>query len=152
MGRVIRGNATAVTEPTATDDPAFPRDVLTKIAGEAKITAPDRLAILADRLDYLAAYYRDVLSSMPNEFEIFAPFDATLTDRVNWLDVEVLNTLERLIAALSPENRAWFSLWPNDVTDELKPDYDAALAHLESLRLMAQNVVINLVVPGHVSP
>ncbi|KUR79065.1 hypothetical protein [Novosphingobium sp. FSW06-99] len=135
-----------MTEPVEPIEPAFPRRVLKAIIDEAKITDPDRQAILAERLDYLAAYYRDVLSSMPNEFDRFAPFDATLTERVDWLDIEVLNPLKRLIDALSPENRAWFSLWPNDVIDELKPDYDAARAQLENLRQMAQNVVINLVV------
>jgi hypothetical protein len=134
-----------VTEPTAIDEAPFPRSVIESIAKEAKITDPVQRAALTERLDYLATHYRDVLSTMPNDFDQYASFDATLTERVDWLDTEVLNPLKRVIEAVSPENQPWFSLWPNDVIDEIKPDFDAVRAQLENLQLMAQNVVINLV-------
>lgn len=135
-----------MTEPTAIDEAPFPRSVIDSITKEAKITDPVQRAALTERLDYLATHYREVLSTMPNDFDHYAPFDATLTERVDWLDTEVLNPLKRVIEAVSPENQPWFSLWPNDVIDELKPDFDAVRAQLEALRLMAQNVVLNLVV------
>lgn len=140
-----------MTEPTAIDEAPFPRSVIDSITKEAKITDPVQRAALTERLDYLATHYREVLSTMPNDFDHYAPFDATLSERVDWLDTEVLNPLKRVIEAISPENQPWFSLWPNDVIDELKPDFDAVRAQLEALRQMAQNVVINLVYHRHYS-
>lgn len=137
---------TNVTDTKPTDEPPFPRSVAEAIAKEAKITDPADKAALIARLDDLATYFRDVASNMPSDFDRFSPFDATLTHRVNWLDTEVLNPLKRLIEAVKPENRAWFSMWPHDVVDELKPDFDTIREQLEALRLLAQNTVINLVV------
>lgn len=128
------------------DEPPSIQSVVDGYAKETKFADTERLAALTSRLEALAAHYRDVLSSMPNEFDRFAPFDATLSERVDWLDTEVLNPLKRLIAAVGPENQPWFSLWPHEVVDELKPNFDVARGQLEHLQLMAQNVVINLVV------
>ncbi|MDE1917956.1 MAG: hypothetical protein KGJ57_18935 [Sphingomonadales bacterium] len=75
-------------------DAPIPPEIIAAMAKEAKILEPDRQAAFAQGLNKLAAYYRDVLTNMPSEFDKFSPFDATLTERVDWLDTEVLNPLK----------------------------------------------------------
>ena len=107
--------------------------VITKIAKPAKVTGRDAIDKLAVVLREFGTEVRATLASMPSTFIPPSPFDATLSERIGWLDTEVLNPLERLIGALGQDNRAWFSMWPYDVVSELKPDFDHLPPALDAL-------------------
>ena len=51
------------------------------------------------------------IATSPNSFKRYAPFDATLTQRVKWLDANVLKPIERLENALRSENDPHFRHW-----------------------------------------
>lgn len=46
----------------------------------------------------------------PNGYKL-APFDASLTQRIEWLKINVINPIERLKAALAETNRPYFHHW-----------------------------------------
>ena len=54
---------------------------------------------------------RHGIQTTPNSFSKIAPFDATLTQRVQWLQTNVLNPIGRLKAAIAEENHPHFNHW-----------------------------------------
>lgn len=129
-----------------TDLELFSAMVMADIAKSANLTSQDDINKLAVALREFGLEIRNVLASMPSGFTQHSPFEATLSERIKWLDEKVLEPLIELLDALEPENRPYFSMWPHDVVDELKPDLDELAEGLKALQLMAQNTVINLVV------
>ena len=124
----------------------FSGKVMADIAKSANLTSRDDIDKLAVALREFGLEFRGVLASMPSDFTRHSPFDATLSERVDWLDTQVLNPLHKLLNALEPENRPYFSMWPHDVVEGLKPNLDELAEGLKVLQLMAQNTVISLVV------
>lgn len=115
---------------------------LAKIAGVANDL--DAIARLKEELVPIGREYRRVISITPSELER-SPSSASLSQRLEWLDTQVLNPLLKLIPALHPDNRFMLSLWPQEVKQELIPDLDEVTKHLEDLQLFAQNVALMLV-------
>lgn len=124
----------------------FSGKVMADIAKSANLTSQEDIDGLAVALREFGLEIRGVLASMPSDFKPHSPFDATLSERVDWLDTQVLNPLNRLLNALEPENRPYFSMWPHDVDEGLKRNLDELAEGLKVLQLMAQNTVINLVI------
>lgn len=135
-----------MTEKAQHNEGIFDDELVVKLAKLAKVTKPDAISGFSSALRAFGAEARATLSSMPSEFSKHSPFDATHAERIKWFDDELLDPLGRLIEALGPHNRAWFSMWPHDVVDDLKPDFDQLREELEGLQLMAQNAVLNLVI------
>lgn len=70
---------------------------------------------------------------MPIGFPI-APFDASLTKRVEWLTTHVVNPAEKLLAALDDAKRPYFSEWPDEYRFPDRPDLDATREPLDAIR------------------
>lgn len=99
---------------------------------------------LQTELRTIAAEHRRVVSMTPCDLP-GAPSDHTHSQRLEWLDSQFLNPIDRILEALDPECRHLLSLWPEEAVDELMPDFDEAKRQLEHLRTLGQNVAINLV-------
>ena len=80
---------------------------------------------------------------MPIAYPI-APFGASLTRRIEWLDTQVIKPTERLLKALEPDNRPYFSDWPEEFPIRNLADLDAAAAQLEPLLAHATRLHSNL--------
>lgn len=118
------------------DDPAMSE--IAKIAGIAR---QDTLADLQTRLRNVGQEYRRIISITPCDLP-GAPSDDTLSQRLAWVDAQLLNPIERVLEALDPENRHLLSLWPEEPDANLIPDYDEIAERLKSLRILGQNLAI----------
>lgn len=83
----------------------------------------------------------------PSAFAV-SPFDMTATQRITWLQRNVLHPVERLESALADENTPHFVHWEDQLRDRLGPlipnDIDATLAGLTALRDQAQVLITKL--------
>jgi len=70
---------------------------------------------------------------MPIGFPI-APFDASLTERIEWLSTQVIGPAERLLDALDDANRPYFSDWPDEYRFPDRPDLDEARDPVKTIR------------------
>jgi hypothetical protein len=80
---------------------------------------------------------------MPLGYSI-APFDMSLTKRMDWLRTHVVTTAETLIDALSVENRPHFSDWPGYRFLRRRPDLDELRAELAALRRHARSLYFSM--------
>ncbi len=111
---------------------AIPRDVeITDKAG------------LRNELKKFAQESRRIISITPCDLP-GAPSNHTHSERLDWVDAQLLNPIERLEEALDPENRFLLSLWPEEVIDEIMPDFDEARRHLQELKNLGQHLAINI--------
>lgn len=126
-----------------TSDPndLFGDATMTNIAEIARVTDEATLGLLRERLRAVATEYRRVISVTPCDMP-GAPSDHTLSQRLAWVDVQLLNPLGKLLEALNPENRHMLSLWPEEVSTELIPECDAIAEQLKSLQVLGWNVAI----------
>ncbi|MXP28881.1 hypothetical protein GRI58_08605 [Porphyrobacter algicida] len=115
---------------------------IAEIAGVANDA--DAVARLKVVLVPLGREYRRVISITPSELDR-SPSKDSLSQRLEWLDTQVLNPLMKLNAALHPDNRSMLSLWPQEVNPDLMPDLDEVARHLDHLQLLAQHVALMLV-------
>ncbi len=106
---------------------------------------PDAIARLKEALVPLGREFRRVISITPSELDR-SPSKASLSQRLDWLDTQVLNPLLKLIPALHPDNRFMLSLWPQEVDPDLMPNLDEVTKHLDHLQLLAQHVAVMLTV------
>src|SRR4051794_37905094 len=60
----------------------------------------DQLERLRSLLRPMRAHYRRVMATTPTEF--------SLSQRLEWLDTQVLNPLDKLLVAVGPDNRSMF--------------------------------------------
>ena len=95
-------------------------------------------------LQILAREIRRIISITPCDLP-GAPSNHSHSERLDWLDTQFLNPIAKLEEALDPDNRFMLSLWPEEVIDELMPNFDEALRHLQHLKTLGQNVAINIV-------
>lgn len=103
----------------------------------------DDQAGLQRELQMLAREIRRVISITPCDLP-GAPSNHTHSERLDWVDTQLLNPIERLEEALDPGNRYLLSLWPEEVIDEIMPDFDEAGRHLQELKNLGQHLVINI--------
>ena len=68
----------------------------------------------------------------PNGFRL-APFDMSLTQRITWLQRNVIKPIEKLETALEPENTAHFAHW-EDYGQHAHLDPSILLAELSALK------------------
>ncbi|WP_421360242.1 hypothetical protein [Agrobacterium rosae] len=80
---------------------------------------------------------RGIITS-PNGFEP-APFDASLTRRVEWLTINVINPIERLKTALEDSNRPHFHHW-EEYGETSDRDRQPILDELNALRVEAISI------------
>jgi hypothetical protein len=69
---------------------------------------------------------------MPIGFPI-APFDASLTQRIQWLSAQVIAPADRLLDALDEANRPYFAEWPDEYRLPDRPDLDEARSRIEEV-------------------
>lgn len=112
------------------DDPAMVR--IAEII-KLSVTSPE-MQRLRNLLLPVGGYYRRVIATTPTEL--------SLSKRLEWIDSQVLNPLDKLLAALKPDARSMFSLWPEEVDDALLPDFVEVTKQLEHLQLLARNVAV----------
>jgi hypothetical protein len=72
------------------------------------------------------------IMTSPNGFKL-APFDSSLTQRIGWLKINVLNPLEKLIDALSASNQPYFRHW-EEYGREAAPSRGPLLDNLSALQ------------------
>lgn len=121
----------------------FGEVVMREIAGNAGLTDPADVARLQARLQSIGAEFRRIITTTPNDLP-GRPSAHTHTERLDWLDAQVLNPIEKLLAALDPSQRHMLSLWPNEVVDELMPNFEAVRRQVEHVQLLAQNLAITI--------
>lgn len=71
-------------------------------------------AFQIDLID-LCAHFRAVIATLPCDLPD-APLNLSLTKRADWLETNVINPSERLLAAIADEMRPMFSTWPYPLT------------------------------------
>ncbi|MFK5979715.1 MAG: hypothetical protein QM488_12605 [Rhizobiaceae bacterium] len=76
------------------------------------------------------------IETTPNSFKKYAPFDATLTQRVQWLKANVLNPIKKLEAAIDFTNHPHFNHWETYGKIEA-PDTPILLAEISILKRKA---------------
>lgn len=102
-----------------------------------------RLPAFRDELKEYGAKRRRDIRSMPIGFPI-APFDASLTKRIEWLATQVIGPAERLVDALNDANRPYFAEWPDEYRLPDRPDLDAMRGPLDAIREHATALRDNL--------
>lgn len=139
----MHGDQSLTNWPNATPE-LFGHAAMADIASDAGLTDSTQITRLRDRLCSLGAEFRRVISSIPCDLPN-APSNYTHSERLAWVDAQVLNPIKKLLDALDPTNQHMLSLWPNEVVDEIMPDFEEVRRQLESLQLLAQNVAIAIV-------
>jgi hypothetical protein len=97
------------------------------VANNARLTS-FQLALRA-----LGEARRETIQTMPIGYPI-APFDATMTKRMEWLRTHVVSPAETLMDALSADNRPHFSDWPGYRFLRRQPALDELRSELAALR------------------
>ena len=69
-----------------------------------------------------------------------APFNLSLTKRADWLETNVINPSERLLAAVSDDMRPMFSTWPYPLSVPEFPDHSALVDAIHALQSQATNL------------
>jgi hypothetical protein len=125
-------------------DGLFNDAVMVEIAKLAKADDDHvAISILQTKLRSIGEEYRRVISITPSSLR-GAPSSHTLSQRLDWVDAKLLNPIDRLLEALDPENRHMLTLWPEEPSPELIPDYDNIAEQLRNLKLLGQNLAIIL--------
>ncbi len=121
---------------TGNGDAPFGDDAIMHIAEIAGVANDhDSVARLKDVLVPLGREFHRVISLTPSELDR-SPSKDSLSQRLEWLDTQVLNPLMKLTTALHPDNRFRLSLWPQEVSPDLMPDLDDVASHLDHLKLL----------------
>lgn len=114
-------------------DELFGTDSLAELATILGIKSDDpRLPAFGDALKKYGTKRRNDIRSMPIGFPI-APFDASLTKRIEWLTTQVINPAEKLLDALSDNSRPYFHEWPDEYRLSERPDLDRIAPHIAEL-------------------
>lgn len=105
----------------------------------------DEAALTALRADLLeiGARYRRIIETTPTDL-VGSPFNKTLTQRAEWMQVNVVNPAQKLVAALAEDQQAWFSTWPYEHEFEPFPDREQMRADLEAVITFSSRLVRNL--------
>jgi hypothetical protein len=84
-----------------------------------------------------------VIQAMPIGYPI-APFDMSMTKRMEWLRTHVVAPAETLLDALSVESRPHFSDWPGYRFLRRQPNLDELRAELAALRRHARSLYFSM--------
>lgn len=129
------------TEKSETESDLFGHATMAELAAIGSVSDPAQIERLRKFLTPIASHYRRVISTTPSDLE-GSPSTDTLSDRLAWIDAQVLNPLTKLLDAIEPEKRAMFSLWPEEVGEELIPDFEEVKKQLKHLQVLGWNVAI----------
>ena len=128
--------------PAKDDDRPFGEKALQDIAAIAKVfDDPDAVERLRSVLVPMGNEYRRIVSMVPSELER-APGHDGHSERLEWIDTQILNPLKKLIPALAEGRRYMFSMWPQEVRPPDIPDWDLLLKNLEFLENLARNTTL----------
>lgn len=92
----------------------------------------------ADLID-ACAHFGAVISTLPCDLPD-APFNLSLTKRADWLETNVINPSERLLAAIADEMQPMFSTWPYPLTVPEFRDHSALAHALRALQSHANDL------------
>lgn len=95
-------------------------------------------ALRADLID-ACAHFRAVISTLPCDLPD-APFNLSLTKRADWLETNLINPSERLLAAIADEMRPMFSTWPYPLTVPEFRDHSSLADALRALQSQANDL------------
>ena len=126
------------------DHQPFDHDALQHIAGIARV-ADDPAAVerLRSALVPLGQPYRRVIAIVPSELDR-APGRDSHSERLEWLDTQILNPLKKLMPALAEDCRYMLSMWPQEVRPPNLPDWDLLLSNLQYLQDLARNAILTI--------
>lgn len=109
-------------------------DELSKIVGISD--AAMRSALSADLIE-ICSHFRNVIATLPCDLPD-APMNMSLTKRADWLETNVINPTERLLAAVDDDNmRPMFSTWPYPLTVPKFSDHTTLTGELRALQSQA---------------
>ena len=103
---------------------------LKKFGRIVKIEDQSILMNIRNDLYEVGQRYRRIIESTPCDL-MGAPFNKTLTQRADWVQINVLNPLRRLQGALEESNRPMFATWPFEDWFESIPDHGTLRSELE---------------------
>ncbi len=133
----------------ADGDEPFGQEVLQEIARIAGVTDDiDAIDRLQAALVPIGKEYRRVLAMVPSELES-APGHDSHSERLEWIDTQILNPLKRLLPALAEDRRYMFSMWPQELRPPNMPDWNLLKNNLEFLQDLARNVTLTIVFCRH---
>lgn len=110
---------------------------------KSRVSDDAALAALQAELQQLGQHYRRIIETTPCDLNERL-FNWTLTKRADWLQKQVITPAEKLVAALSEEQRAMFSTWPYEHEFDDFPDRDRMNADLQNLLKFANRLFRNL--------
>lgn len=108
------------------------------VGGILRILNNDRFPAFWAALRENCLKIRRGIETTPNSFRI-APFDATLTQRLQWLQANVLNPIEKLKAAIAEDKQPHFHHWEQYGNGE-PPATPGLIAELENLERKATEI------------
>lgn len=127
----------------------FGQEVLQEIAGIAGVADDiDAVERLRAALVPMGREYRRIIAMVPSELK-GAPGHESHSERLEWLDAQILNPLKRLLPALAEDRRYMFSMWPQEVRPHNLPDWDLLRRNLEFLENLAVNTTLAIAFYRH---
>jgi len=108
---------------TADGNEPFGQEALQEIAAIAGVADDiDAVEQLRAALVPMGRAYRRIIAMVPSELK-GAPGQESHSERLEWLDTQILNPLKRLLPALAEDRRYMFSMWPQEVRPHDLPDW-----------------------------
>lgn len=127
----------------------FGHDALQEIAGIAGVADDiDAVERLRTALVPIGNEYRRIIAIVPSELKR-APGDDSHSERLEWIDTQILNPLKKLVPALAEDRRYMLSMWPREVRPPDLPDWDLLLKSLEFLENLARNTTLAIAFYRH---
>jgi hypothetical protein len=116
---------------------------MAEIAHILRVDNDPRLPAFQLALRELGTDRRRAIASMPIGFPD-APFDLSMTKRVEWLATHVLTPADTLLDAISENRLPYFSEWPGDDRIPARPGFVELTGNLSSLRDYAKALQLAL--------
>lgn len=110
----------------------FDADTMSKLAGILRMSAPSAVDAFGKELIDICAEYRAIIDTLPCDLPD-APFNLSLTKRIEWLEVNVIKPCERLLGAIADDKTPMFSSWPYPLGVPKFPDRSTLRHELTSL-------------------
>lgn len=109
----------------------------------SRITDDSALEALRAELIEVGRHYRRIIETTPCDL-IGSPFDATLTQRGEWLKANVVNPAKKLLFAIHEDQAPWFSTWPYEHEFDELPARAQLHDDLERILTFSEKLVANL--------
>lgn len=130
-------------EPDRKDRQLFGDACMAELAAILGVSNDARLPAFQLTLRALGEDRRRTIQAMPFGYSI-APFDMSLTKRMEWLRTHVVAPAETLLDSLSVENRPHFSDWPGYRFLRRRPHLDELRTELAALRRHARSLYFSM--------